>query len=169
MTRRFGETIGQHVRVRVCAGRRLAVGVVGAVGVGLVGGCASGPSASQVRVYNDSAGAVKLSVWSDGAVREQLRLSEGEHVELAKGEAFRKTLGDAEPGAQDRVVLAAYATDADVSSAQWLRLSPPGPYTARIFGEWPNLRLQRVVEGEDPQRMQRTVGPRPAPIGGIGR
>ena len=144
----------------------------------VLGGCANSNSsttpANALRVMNDALGPAVVSVWSGDAIpkdpKDPVKESAAVTQVIPQGDSWVVELADwTGPGASSVVAAVAVRGEGqDLSAAQWIDVDGQRPWTVRVFGEAPNLRVMRVYPATDPGRMQRTLGPRPPPIGTTG-
>lgn len=160
------------------SGRSEVVGLLIAALSLVLAGCASDGGTTTppnaLRVMNDALGPVVVSVWSGDAIpkdpQEPVKAEAAVTRTIPEGESWVVELAQwTGPGASSVVATAAvYGVGQDLGAAQWIDVEGQRPWTIRVFGEAPNLRVMRVYAATDPGRMQRTVGPRPPPVGTTG-
>lgn len=154
-------------------------GVIGLAFLAAVGGCAgqgagSDAPANALRVMNDAIGPAVVSVWSGDAIpkdpQEPVKESAAVTRTIPQGDTWVVELADwTGPGASSVVAAVAVRGEGqDLGAAQWIDVDGQRPWTVRVFGQAPNLRVMRVYPATDPGRMQRTLGPRPPPVGTTG-
>lgn len=155
----------------------LLIAALSLVFVGCASDGATATPANALRVMNDALGPVVVSVWSGDAIpkdpQEPVKAEAAVTRTIPEGESWVVELaqwtGGGGAGASSVVATAAvYGAGQDLGAAQWIDVEGQRPWTIRVFGQVPNLRVMRVYAATDPGRMQRTVGPRPPPVGTTG-
>lgn len=152
------------------------LGIFLTLALGACAGNANNPN--QLIVTNDSLNAIEAMVWAGDALPSDPQASLKQEAAIsnsvAAGDVWRVDLPartSASEGASSIIAtVAVRAQGQDLGLSQWINVEGPRPFAIRVFGEAPNLRVARVLQQEDPGRMQRTIGPRPPPVatGGFG-